>query len=184
MLHKMSSGRSFVTRWAQSAAAVAVVVSMAMAGLGVALPAPAYAQLTPNEQATPGSGPQTGGSPGTDLSTPNDYQANPAGESNDGCALVNRSKGGSGNTNVPTPSGGSKTCIAHDIDAIVNFLAVGVGIVIVIMIIVAGIRYTISRDNPQEVQAAKKMIFNALIALVAFAFSYAFLQWITPGGLF
>jgi hypothetical protein len=73
--------------------------------------------------------------------------------------------------------------IVKDINSLINFLSIGVGIVVVIMIIVGGIRYT-TADNPQAVSAAKQHIANALIALVAFLLTFAFLQWLIPGGIF
>lgn len=67
---------------------------------------------------------------------------------------------------------------------IVNFLSAGVGVVVVIMIIIGGIQYITAGDNPSAVTAAKERIGNALLALVAFLFLFAFLQWLIPGGVF
>ncbi len=66
----------------------------------------------------------------------------------------------------------------------VNILTALVGIVVVIMIVVGGIQYSAARDNPQAVQAARTKIINAMLALAAYIFTSAFLQWIVPGGLF
>ncbi|HET9721603.1 MAG TPA: pilin [Candidatus Saccharimonadales bacterium] len=66
---------------------------------------------------------------------------------------------------------------------IVNFLAAGVGIVVIAMIIVGGIQYSIAGDNQDAVGKAKTRIVNAMIALVTFIFAYAILQWLIPGGL-
>ncbi len=65
-----------------------------------------------------------------------------------------------------------------------NFLSVGVGVVVTIMIIVGGIQYASAGQNPQSVQAAKGKITNAIIALVAYFFLYAFIQYLIPGGAF
>lgn len=65
-----------------------------------------------------------------------------------------------------------------------NILSGLVAVVIVIMIITGGIQYATSADDPQKVTAAKKRIFNAIFALVAYIFMFAFLQWIVPGGVF
>lgn len=67
---------------------------------------------------------------------------------------------------------------------IINFLALGVGIVATCMIIVGGIEYIIAGGVPQKLEKAKSLITNALIALVTFIFMYAILQWLIPGGLF
>lgn len=74
--------------------------------------------------------------------------------------------------------------ITKDLQLIVNVLSAGVGIVVIAMIIVGGIQYSIAGDNSQAVTAAKQRISNALLALVAYLFIFAFLQWLIPGGLF
>lgn len=66
---------------------------------------------------------------------------------------------------------------------LINVLSGLVGIVIVIMITIGGIQYSTARDNPQAAVAAKGRITNAVMALVFFLFTYAFLQWIVPGGV-
>lgn len=76
------------------------------------------------------------------------------------------------------------TPLGKDINQIVNFLAAAVGIVVVGSIIYGGIQYIMAGDNPQAVGAAKERITNSLIALIAFGFSYAFVQWLVPGGVF
>jgi hypothetical protein len=63
-------------------------------------------------------------------------------------------------------------------------LSVLVGIVVVMMIVIGGIQYSSAGNNPQAVAGAKKRISQALFALVAYIFMFAFLQWIVPGGVF
>lgn len=67
--------------------------------------------------------------------------------------------------------------------AIVKFLAVGVGIVIVLMIIIGAIQYITSSGNPQAAAAAKGRITNAIIALLLFIFMSAILNFLVPGGI-
>lgn len=74
--------------------------------------------------------------------------------------------------------------IVHWVVVFINVLSAMVGITVVIMVIIGGIQYSAAGDDPQKVQEAKKKISNALLALVAFIFMYAFLQWVVPGGLF
>lgn len=74
--------------------------------------------------------------------------------------------------------------IVRDINTIVNFLSVGVGLVVIAMLIVGGIQYSIAGDNPQALTAAKQRITNALIALAAYLLTFSFLQWLIPGGVF
>ncbi|HEY5550162.1 MAG TPA: hypothetical protein VIK37_03145 [Candidatus Saccharimonadales bacterium] len=74
--------------------------------------------------------------------------------------------------------------IVQDIQVVVNFLSAGVGIVVVGVIILGGIQYSLAGDNPQAVGAAKQRIINGLIALLAFLLTFAFVQWLVPGGVF
>lgn len=64
-----------------------------------------------------------------------------------------------------------------------NVMSGVAGTVIVGMIILGGIQYSMAGSDPSKVQAARKKITNALLALVLFVFGFAFLQWIVPGGL-
>jgi hypothetical protein len=80
-------------------------------------------------------------------------------------------------------------CVNHnqiitDLQNIVNALSIGVAIIVVVMIIVGGVQYAAAGDSPEAVSKAKKRITNALIALLAFIFLDAFIQWLVPGGVF
>ena len=77
-----------------------------------------------------------------------------------------------------------QTPIVHDIEIIINVLSAGIGVMIIGAIIFGGIRYSAAGDNAQATAAARQHIINALIALVAFIFMFAFLQWLVPGGIF
>ncbi len=66
---------------------------------------------------------------------------------------------------------------------IVSFVSAGVGVIVVIMVIIGGIQYVTAGNNPQAVAAAKKRIYNALIALVAFLLIFSFMNWLIPGGI-
>lgn len=84
---------------------------------------------------------------------------------------------------------GSSNCLANNvlvgrIQTIVNFLSAVVGIVLVGAIMFGGIRYAMAGDKAESVTAAKKHISNALVALVVFLITFAFLQWLIPGGVF
>ena len=65
-----------------------------------------------------------------------------------------------------------------------QFLSSGVGIVIVLMLVIAGIQYITSTGDPALVKAAKQRIINAITALVLFVLSFAILSFIVPGGVF
>lgn len=72
--------------------------------------------------------------------------------------------------------------IMRYIALITNGLSVIVGIVVVMMLIIAGIRYSSAGGNPQAIASAKQHIYKALLALTLYLFLFAFLQWIIPGG--
>jgi hypothetical protein len=74
--------------------------------------------------------------------------------------------------------------IVHDIQLIVNFLSAGVALIVTAVIIVGGIQYSLAGDNAAAITSAKNRIVNGLIALVAFIFTFAFVQWLIPGGVF
>lgn len=66
----------------------------------------------------------------------------------------------------------------------INLLSAVAGIIIVIMIAYSGVRFSMSRDNAQEVAQWKNRILQALIALVFYLFTFILLQWLVPGGIF
>lgn len=65
----------------------------------------------------------------------------------------------------------------------IQFLTAIVAIVVVISIIIGGIQYSTSADDPGMVTAAKKRIINALLALALYIFTFAILQFLIPGGV-
>lgn len=92
---------------------------------------------------------------------------------------------------VTTQSGHTTACsttsnsiINNYLNPIINFLAAGVGIIVVIMVVVGGVQYTASGGDPNAAAEARKRITNGLIALVTFAFMYSILEFIIPGGVF
>lgn len=68
--------------------------------------------------------------------------------------------------------------------AFVRFFSAGVGVVVVIAVIIAGIRYSAAQANPQATAGAISQIRNALIGLLIYIFMYALLQFLVPGGAF
>ena len=74
--------------------------------------------------------------------------------------------------------------IVKDLNEIVNVFSGLVGVVVVGTIILGGIQYAAAGDKAEAVSAAKKRIINGVIALLAFLFIFAFLQWLIPGGVF
>ena len=89
-----------------------------------------------------------------------------------------------GTSDVPVdPSSGDNPIMAWLI-FFVNLFSVIIVAGAAIMIAVAGIQYTASRDNAQSTQAAKQRIFNVVIGLLMYVFFYGFMQWLIPGGVF
>lgn len=74
--------------------------------------------------------------------------------------------------------------IVRNLNNIVKVLSGLVGVVVVGTIVLGGIQYAAAGDKAEAVSAAKQRIINGLIALLAFLFIYAFLQWLVPGGIF
>ena len=68
--------------------------------------------------------------------------------------------------------------------ALIRFASVGVGIVIVISLILAGIQYSTAEGNPESAQKAKLRVQNTVIALAIYIFAFSILQFLIPGGLF
>jgi hypothetical protein len=74
--------------------------------------------------------------------------------------------------------------IVKDLNVIVDFLSIGVGVVVVGTIILGGIQYTMAGDNSEGVNKAKHRITNGILALGVYLLIFGFLQWIVPGGVF
>ncbi len=69
------------------------------------------------------------------------------------------------------------------VNPLIKTLAALVGVGVTISIIMAGIQYASSANDPQAVTAAKHRIFNSILTLIGFFLFFAFLNWIIPGGL-
>lgn len=70
------------------------------------------------------------------------------------------------------------------INPFINLLSISFGLIAVISIIYGGIQYSASGGDPQKVTQAKQRIVKTIIAVLAYFFLYAFLQFIVPGGIF
>lgn len=66
----------------------------------------------------------------------------------------------------------------------INTLSACFGVIAIISIILGGINYATSEGDPQKTSRAKNRIFNTIIAVIAYIFLYAFLQFLVPGGAF
>lgn len=86
--------------------------------------------------------------------------------------------------NCKTTQPGGCSALTDAVFAIIRFLSIGVGLVVVASMIWAGIQYATSRDDPAAVGKAKERILNNIIALLVYIFSYAILNYLIPKGFF
>lgn len=83
-----------------------------------------------------------------------------------------------------TGNGGVETSGLWGILTVVlNIMIAGVGILAVGGIVYGAIMYASAQDNASQVQEAIGIIRNTIIGLVLFAFMYALLQFLIPGGI-
>ncbi len=81
-------------------------------------------------------------------------------------------------------SSGNKNPIFQVLFFIVNLVAIGVGIVAVGGVIYGAILYTSAGDNGEQTKKGINIIVNAVLGVILFAFMYAILNFLVPGGLF
>lgn len=71
--------------------------------------------------------------------------------------------------------------------AVVNifkWLAAGMTVIVLIAIVYGAIIYATAGTDKQKVETGKKIIRNAIGALIAYFFMYALLNFVVPGGMF
>ena len=68
------------------------------------------------------------------------------------------------------------------VNTVVDVLSIGVGILAVIGITIAGINYLTAGGNEQKTRKAKHRILQIVIGVVIYVIMYAALQWLLPGG--
>lgn len=64
---------------------------------------------------------------------------------------------------------------------VVNILLYIIGAISVIMLIVGGIRYTISNGDSSQVTSAKNTILYAIVGLIIAFLAYAIVNWVLTG---
>lgn len=69
------------------------------------------------------------------------------------------------------------------VNPLIKLFSVLVGLVVTASIIVGAIQYSSATGDPSKVATARKRIFNAVYALIAYILLLAFLQWLIPGGI-
>lgn len=92
------------------------------------------------------------------------------------------------NQNIVTGSSGEK-CLKNDKDGsnaldvlslTIDIMTIGISIVAVIGITVAGIQYLTASGNENKVQTAKRRISEIVIGLAIYVTIYAILKWVLP----
>jgi len=73
--------------------------------------------------------------------------------------------------------------IKRYINPAIEALTALVGIIAVLSIVIAGIQYASSADDPGVVTKAKQRIFNVVLGLVVYVFLVALLNYLVPGGI-
>jgi len=79
--------------------------------------------------------------------------------------------------NVPSDVDGSQGVITKA----VNIMLYIIGIISVIVIIYAGIKYAISAGDTDKVTRAKNTLIYAIVGLIVAVFAYAIINWILKG---
>ena len=77
---------------------------------------------------------------------------------------------------------GSDAAGSNDLNAtihtVINIMLFIVGLLSVIMIIWSGIRYVISRGNPEDVKNAKNTLIYAIVGLIVAIIAFSIVQWV------
>jgi hypothetical protein len=86
----------------------------------------------------------------------------------------------------PATNCNDKQCdvIGKYVGPAITLLAISFGLIATISLILGGIQYSMSEGDPQKSSSAKNRITNTIIAVVAFLFLFAFLEFLIPGGVF
>jgi hypothetical protein len=79
---------------------------------------------------------------------------------------------------------GQCNLIAKYLNPFIDMLSILFAFIAVISFILGGINFASSEGDPQKASRAKQRIFNTVVAVVAYMFLYAFLEFLIPGGIF
>lgn len=97
---------------------------------------------------------------------------------NDPSAAANQTVTNGAACAAPTGASGTLFGDGSIFTKIVNVLLFIIGAVAVIMLIVGGIRYTVSGGKSDEVTAAKNTILYAIVGIVVAFLAYAVVNWV------
>ena len=86
-------------------------------------------------------------------------------------------------TNILDCESNNAGSIRHLLINIVDILIIGVGVLAVIGITVAGIQYLTARGNPDRATKAKRRMYEIILGIVAYILLGGIAQWLLPGGV-
>ena len=72
--------------------------------------------------------------------------------------------------------------IWHIVNLIIDIFSIGVGILAVVGIMVAGVQYLTSRENQEQARKARTRLSQIVIGIVLYAVLFAGTKWLLPGG--
>lgn len=72
----------------------------------------------------------------------------------------------------------TKESVNEPVQAVISTLLMAIGIISVIMIIIGGIRYTLSNGDASQIKSAKDTILYAVIGLVVALLAYAIVNFV------
>lgn len=73
--------------------------------------------------------------------------------------------------------------IWHILSLILDIMSIGIGILGVIGIMIAGIQYLTAGDKEDQAKKAKSRIYEIVLGLVVYAVLFVGLEWLLPGGI-
>ena len=73
--------------------------------------------------------------------------------------------------------------IGHILKTVLDILSVGVVIIAVLSITIAGIQYLTAGDKEEQARTSKRRISEIIIGVAIYVLIYALLQWLLPGSL-
>ena len=99
------------------------------------------------------------------------------------CTNVNRQNAVDQLKETKKEQSGLRCFVENYVNPAVAFLAALAGVAVVISVIVGAIQYSSAGGDPSKVTAARNRIVESIVALLAFLFLYAFLNFLLPGGV-
>ena len=67
--------------------------------------------------------------------------------------------------------------------AVIRFLTVGVGLVLILMTVISGIQYTVAQGDAAATKAVKLRLLGIGVALAIYLLGMAILNYVVPGGI-